>query len=173
MVVESQPEQELAATSEPEPQPEPIEEPQPEPVDISSLSTRQLCQLVLSQVTTPDMNAYQKVTAVNNYLCSRMEYDLNYHTTRDAILLGKGRCQGYANAFKSIMTEAGIPTDYVRGYAGGNGTHAWNRVLIDGAYYCVDVTWNDSTGANTWLLMPEAEFNVGKSIIAYNPPGTE
>ena len=69
------------------------------------------------------------------------------------------------------MNTLGIPTDYVRGYVAGEGnsTHAWNRVLINGTYYCVDVTWNDSTGANSYLLMSEAEFNRGRSIIEYNP----
>ena len=135
----------------------------------------QLCQQVLNQVTYPGMSATVIVTAVNQYLCSNMVYDRDYYTTIDALTLGKGRCQGYANAFKSIMTQAGIPTDYVRGYVHGEGdaSHAWNRVLIDGVYYCVDVTWNDSTGVNNWLLVPEAEYNSDKTIIEYNPSWTE
>lgn len=51
---------------------------------------------------------------------------------------------------------------------GNRTTHAWNRVLIDGNYYCVDVTFNDSTDSDMYLLIPEAQFNVGREIIGYN-----
>ena len=45
------------------------------------------------------------------------------------------------------MNFLGVPTDYVSGYAWTGrewGRHGWNRVLINGNYYYVDVTWNDS-----------------------------
>ncbi|MBQ8041616.1 MAG: hypothetical protein IJ274_17425, partial [Lachnospiraceae bacterium] len=102
-------------------------------------------------------------------------YDIDYYKTEDVLTLGKARCQGYANAFKNIMNLAGVPTDYVRGYTAGNGssTHAWNRVLIDGKYYCVDVTWNDGVGNNNWLLIPEDEFNRERIILEYNPSWTK
>ena len=135
------------------------------------MTTGELCQWVLDQIITSEMDDFAKVRAVNQYLCDHITYDKNYYTTRDAILLGKGRCQGYTNAFKNLMNTLGIPTDYIRGYIAGetNTTHAWNRVLINGTYYYVDVTWNDSTGSNSYLLLGEAEFNQGRSIIEFNP----
>jgi len=157
-------------------QTEPIQaEPTPTVVtpqkDPAQMSNSELYQWVLSQIITPDMDDFAKVRAVNQYLCDHMTYDINYYTTRDALILGRGRCQGYANAFKNLMNTLGIPTDYVRGYIAGeaNATHAWNRVLIGGTYYYVDVTWNDSTGANSYLLLNEAEFNRGRAVICYNP----
>jgi len=42
-------------------------------------------------------------------------------------------------------------------------------VLIDVTYYYVDVTWNDSCGSNDFLLLDEATFNQGRTVIAYNP----
>lgn len=134
------------------------------------MSKQELCEWVVSQIITPDMDDFDKVRAVNQYLCDHMTYDLNYYTTRDAILLGKGRCQGYANAFKNLMNTAGVNADYVRGYVGGKrtSTHAWNRVYIDGTYYYVDVTWNDSNGSNLYLLLGEEEFNRERTVISYN-----
>ena len=127
--------------------------------DPNSLSTTELCQYVLYQIITPDMDDFAKARAINNWLCNHMTYDLSYYTTRDAILLGRGRCQGYANAYKNLMNAAGIPTDYISGYGEG-GRHGWNRVLINGAYYYVDVTWNDSTGNySKYLLLSEGEMN--------------
>lgn len=168
----------------PEPEPvveEPVQTPAvpAEPVqsvvtpqkDPAQMTNAELYQWVLSQIITPDMDDFAKVRAVNQYLCDHMTYDINYYTTRDALILGRGRCQGYANAFKNLMNTLGIPTDYVRGYIAGetSSTHAWNRVLIGGTYYYVDVTWNDTTGANSYLLLNEAEFNRGRAVIAYNP----
>lgn len=173
----------VAAANIPEPEPEPAvesQEPtQPEPAapapqpqkNPQEMSTSELCQWVLDQIITPDMDDFAKVRAVNQYLCDHMTYDLKYYTTRDAILLGRGRCQGYTNAFKNLMNTLGIPTDYVRGYAGNDrsSTHSWNRVLIGGTYYYVDVTWNDSQGSNKYLLLSEAEFNRDRYVIGYNP----
>ncbi len=180
---------------QPEPQPEPVPQPEPEQVvqeepapgpqdpaqaeaelkaTLNTFCTQDLCQWVLNQVVTPEMNDYDKVRAVNRYLCEHMEYDLQYYTTRDAIINGRGRCQGYANAFKSIMNQAGVPTDYIRGTTSGssNGsTHAWNRVLIEGQYYFVDVTWNDVPGTNydKYLLMSEAEISRNHFATKINP----
>lgn len=177
---QTQPAAEVAAQTEPvaevPAQEEPVQEvsaPQQTVQEKSpyEMTKTELCQWVLLQIITPDMNEFDIVRAVNQYLCDHMSYDLNYYTTRDAILLGKGRCQGYANAFKSLMTTIGIPTDYIRGYTGDStdSTHAWNRVYIGGTYYYVDVTWNDAVGDNRYLLLGEEEFNQGRTIIEYNP----
>ncbi len=42
-----------------------------------------------------------------------------------------------------LMKAAGIPSEYVTGYA--EGSHAWNIIQIDGAWYHVDTTWDDPT----------------------------
>lgn len=164
----------IATAKLPEPEPvvtETVQTVAPPSQDPSQMSNPELYQWVLSQIITPDMDEFAKVRAVNQYLCDHMTYDINYYSTRDAILLGRGRCQGYANAFKNLMNTLGIPTDYIRGYADGDysSTHAWNRVLIQGVYYYVDVTWNDTTGRNSYLLMGETEFNRDRSVIEYNP----
>lgn len=161
----------------PEPEPEPnVTESTPQVVvapskEPSEMTNSELYQWVLAQIITPDMDEFARVRAVNQYLCDHMTYDINYYSSRDAILLGRGRCQGYANAFKNLMNALGIPTDYIRGYADGDysSTHAWNRVLIQGVYYYVDVTWNDTTGRNSYLLIGEEEFNRDRSVIEYNP----
>lgn len=166
-----------AKLPEPEPEPEPVvTEPTPQVVvapskEPSAMTNFELYQWVLAQIITPDMDEFAKVRAVNQYLCDHMTYDINYYSSRDAILLGRGRCQGYANVFKNLMNALGIPTDYIRGYADGDysSTHAWNRVLIQGVYYYVDVTWNDTTGRNSYLLIGEEEFNRDRSVIEYNP----
>lgn len=59
-------------------------------------------------------------------------------------------CEGYARAFKVLCDQAGIPCVLVDGFAYGDpdGAHMWNYVEIDGAWYAVDVTWNDPFDKN-------------------------
>ena len=45
-----------------------------------------------------------------------------------------------------MMQQLGIPCYYCTGYAGED--HAWNIVKLDGAYYNVDVTWDDTEDSN-------------------------
>lgn len=52
-------------------------------------------------------------------------------------------CEGYAKAFQLLMTYAGIDSIYAVGYGNGGG-HAWNLVYLDGAWYNIDLTWDDT-----------------------------
>lgn len=56
-------------------------------------------------------------------------------------------CEGYARGYKVLMDKAGIPTDVVTGDNRTNSSlsgHAWNLVKLDGKWYHVDITWDDS-----------------------------
>ncbi len=59
-----------------------------------------------------------------------------------ALMEGKAVCQGYAYAFKLLCDKAQIPCWIVTGYYGE--PHAWNYVWLDGNYYQVDVTRDDT-----------------------------
>ena len=138
----------------------------------TSLNNQELIQWAIASCITPGMSQYDQCVAVNNFLCNHMTYDLGYYTTHDALMYGRGRCQGYANAFKDIMNTLGVPTDYVRGY-GKSGRHGWNRVNIGGIYYYIDVTWNDSTGCNNWLMVSEAQILQDHIITQYSAVNTQ
>jgi hypothetical protein len=62
----------------------------------------------------------------------------------------KAVCQGYSMLFKRMCNIAGIEAEVVPGYVRteyyevgtmGELDHAWNAVLLNGAYCLVDVTW--------------------------------
>lgn len=55
-----------------------------------------------------------------------------------------GVCEAYARCFSYTLNLAGVDNIYIVGDAGG--AHAWNAVKLDGAYYLVDVTWDDRGG---------------------------
>lgn len=74
-------------------------------------------------------------------------------------------CEGYAKAFQLLLSAAGIESVYVVGDASGTG-HAWNQVKIDGQWYNVDSTWNDTgnAGSHKYFNVPDSTF-----LIAHKP----
>ena len=59
-----------------------------------------------------------------------------------------GNCLGYSSTFQLLMDLSGVECITVVGAAfGSREDHAWNMVKLDGEWYCVDVTWDDPTGA--------------------------
>ena len=92
-------------------------------------------------------------------------------TAYSALVEGKTVCAGYARAFQYLLTRAGIPCYYCTGTAvntrGGENvteSHAWNIVVLDGACYNVDPTWNDTVLEELGVVyygyynQPDAEF---------------
>lgn len=60
----------------------------------------------------------------------------------------KAVCAGYARAFQYLMSRLGIECAYVRGECHGGGWHAWNLIKLEGEYYYVDVTHDDSSNTD-------------------------
>lgn len=60
--------------------------------------------------------------------------------------------------YNALMNEAGVPTVYVTGDVLDGGRHAWNKVFVDGAWYSVDTTWNDTPWGNRYQLISDSQF---------------
>lgn len=76
---------------------------------------------------------------------SSREYPNAFHAY-GALIDGKAVCQGYAAAFKMLCDKAGIPTWIVTGET--DVPHAWNYVKLDGKYYLIDCTKDDTGNEN-------------------------
>lgn len=103
-------------------------------------------QEILSQLQ--GKSDYEKVKGVFNYLVDQTAYDYAYMNTTIYELFHDQRavCEGYARTTQYLLNQLGVETLYISGEAGSNGdieAHAWNVVLVDGAYYQLDVTWGD------------------------------
>ncbi len=89
---------------------------------------------------------YERVLAVHDYLVRGCAFDSGESpaqasfTAYGALVLGSAVCQGYSDAFALVMERLGIPCVVVDSE---EMSHAWNMVLVDGAWYHVDVTWDD------------------------------
>ena len=101
---------------------------------------------------TDDMSQFEIELYLHDYLVSHVTYDLtasHAHDAYGALVEGRAVCEGYARAFQYLLQQAGIPSYVVTGKSKGE-DHAWNLVKIDGAYYYVDVTWDDQDNDNKY-----------------------
>ena len=106
-------------------------------------------------------NDLEKEKFIHDKLAEMVVYDTNAPVNQvaySAIENGRTVCAGYARAFQLLMQELGIPCFYCTGYAGE--AHAWNIVLLDGKYYNVDVTWDDTDPLTyDYFNKTDAEFS--------------
>lgn len=111
----------------------------------------------------------EKVAYINTYLCKRIEYDKNAKNRASvigALVDKKCVCEGYARAFAYLAKKAGLNAVNIPGYATtdeGTEGHMWNGVLIDGTFFAVDTTWNDTTRDHVYLL-------VGTNTVCHEKP---
>lgn len=100
---------------------------------------------VLKSLNLTGMSRVGKVKKIHDYIAKKISYDysLSRFTAYDGLVSSKHStvCQGYANLFYKMCTDAGIPCRIILGNA--NGPHAWNLVKIGTKWYFVDVTWDD------------------------------
>lgn len=100
----------------------------------------------------PSMSDVEKALVVHEYFLLNYSYDHSYdpitegksqdsYTAYGIMANKRGACNAYAEAYKYIMERLGIPCIRVVSIAMN---HAWNMVSIDGEWYHVDVTHDDS-----------------------------
>ncbi|MBQ8683864.1 MAG: hypothetical protein IJ518_05055 [Clostridia bacterium] len=110
---------------------------------------------------------YEKAKFVHDYLANTILYDhdalaeaektvhdadVEYiYSAYGALVDKKAVCEGYAKSFQLIMNELGIPCTIVKGDSRSTGGyHAWNRVVMGGESYYMDVTWDDHDLLDDW-----------------------
>ena len=88
------------------------------------------------------MSNYEKIIYIHDWLVLHSQYDTTYERSTAYELLTEGTavCQGYADAFKLYMSMLDIPCAVI---SSDDMNHAWNFVKLGGAWYHVDVTWDD------------------------------
>ena len=113
-------------------------------------------------------NAYDVLLYVNNRICSMTTYSSPIPTEHDCpqrdatgvFYCGDGVCESYTAAMRMILNVLGLENDTI---VNKKGSHIWNRVLLDGTWYHIDVTWNDveKLGGgfyNSYFMLTETEL---------------
>ncbi len=110
----------------------------------------------------PD-NVREILSYINKELCDMVEYTYSNtdHDDASGIFLDhKGVCAGYSSAVSLLCNILGIDNMVI---FSSDGEHSWNYVKIDGNWYHLDVTFNDSlrsdgTYRNDYFLITDEEL---------------
>ena len=84
-----------------------------------------------------------------------------------ALVRKKAVCTGYAGAMKMLLNLVGIECRTAVGMSKNSG-HMWNQVRIDGDWYNLDVTWDDSSTDSDILYSRYNYFNITDERLAIN-----
>ncbi len=106
-----------------------------------------------------DATDYEKSKYVYDLLIENVDYVTGVENNQNILSVFLNRqtvCMGYACAASYLLSELGIQSCIVQGQALGQ-SHAWNLVLLDSAYYFMDVTWGNSRFTNS-------DSSIGKHV---------
>ncbi len=106
---------------------------------------------------------------VNNRICEMTTYtdpipeetDCPQRDATGVFFYGDGVCESYTAAMRLVLNILGLQNDTV---INKKGTHIWNRVMLDGTWYHIDITWNDVEDTryggymNSYFMLTEPEL---------------
>ena len=90
-----------------------------------------------------DGSEYEKALWLHDWLIQQLDYDnsLKWSSAESALTRKLGTCQAYESAYSQLLTAAGIENAETRDTYDG---HTWNAMKLDGEWYQVDCTWDDT-----------------------------
>ena len=109
------------------------------------------------EITSGASTAEEKVRAIHKYVVQNLYYDTAStdaatRKKQDALSVladGGAVCEGYTCLFMALCRSAGINARaHIAGPETLNGAHAWAAVEVNGGWFYVDPTWDD-TGYTT------------------------
>ena len=95
---------------------------------------------------------YNKIMHAHDWIINNLQYEQNItnnnvYNLYGALIEKSAVCEGYAEALKYILDEAGVQCILVSGTAtnseGKTERHEWNYVQLYGKWYAIDSTWDD------------------------------
>ena len=133
-------------------------------------------EAILKRIS-PAQNENQKLLMLHDLLAERTEYleTDKSATAYGALAEGMAQCEGYAKAYLYLARKAGLNVMNVSGTSDET-PHVWNVAQIDGTYYNIDVTWDDSESfrgktGHTYFAMPDKFWTDHKTdTTIYTPP---
>ena len=117
----------------------------------------------LNSVVNDSMTEREIITVIHDEICNRVTFGNaapNYGTflENESVFenfkngTSQYECRGYAELFSKILSILEIKNQCVIDFT--TMSHQWNRVMIDGVWYDVDVTWNDCLSNKDYFLVP-------------------
>lgn len=146
-------------------------------VDAEGLNRKNKIIEIAEKIITPSMADKEKIFAVAKYVCDHLEYDYRVYEDDDinasyggdslkAFLdKGIGSCMTYTIATTALLRAAGVEVIEQR-----SDNHIWNLCLIDGVYYCLDVTLSDNDDLLTEENLVFYEYDAAEKWFVHSEP---
>ena len=116
-------------------------------------------------------SVYEKELYIHDRICEITSYEVSsdplIYTAYGALVSGKAVCEGYSRALQLICSKIRIPCVLVYGDAQGEG-HMWNVINVDGDWYHLDVTWDDSKSEIYHTYFNVCDSEILESHTEYN-----
>lgn len=113
---------------------------------------------------------YEKALWLHDWLLDQLEYDttLKWSSAESALTRKLGTCQAYESAYAKLLTAAGIENSETRDTYDG---HTWNAMKLDGEWYQVDCTWDDTKAHWYNFDQKRLYFGLTDELMAIAHPG--
>lgn len=115
-----------------------------------------------------NMSEFEREKFIHDFVINNNEYKTNvtsvsdgweYFTIYGTLVKGESVCEGYAKSIQLLANLCGIQCLTIRG-VGNNVGHMWNVINIDGEWYHLDATWDDTINGAEYDF-----FNVDDEMI--------
>ena len=140
---------------------------------ISHPAVAGLARRAVGDSANDEVRLARLVEFVHEYIAYRPQGP--QRTVLETITERSGDCTEFANLLTALARSAGMPARTVMGLAYSEGTqpslafHAWNEVLVDGAWRAVDPTWNQVRADATHIPLPDNQAALLHSMQGRNP----
>jgi hypothetical protein len=111
---------------------------------------------ITNSLINSKMSDLEKVRTINDYIVNRYEYDytLKSLSVYSALTTSLAVCQGYSMTAYKMLNYAGIENRIIIGKIKDT-PHSWNSVKINGNWYQIDITNNDSIERDKYFLISD------------------
>lgn len=97
---------------------------------------------IFKEVITDNMDINDRILKIHDYIIDHASYDMedgeNSGNAYGALIEGKAKCAGYADAMAIILAKLNV-----KNYKVASSKHVWNAVNIDNSWSQLDLTWDD------------------------------
>lgn len=109
---------------------------------------------ITRSIINTEASDLEKVRSINDYIINRYEYDytLKSISVYSGLTTSVAVCQGYSMTAYKMFNYAGIKNRIVVGRV-NDIPHSWNSVNVQGNWYQLDITNNDSIEKDKYFLV--------------------
>lgn len=130
-------------------------------------------------------NTYQKIKTIHDDIILRTAFSKDSDEAKciyGPLAGATSQCEGYAKAFNYACNKFGIESVRITGNNDKGLSHAWNKVVVNGKWYNIDLTFDDPEGPASagkpnfisyrYFLVPDSQINNISNfpITTFTPP---